>query len=68
MGSGAIYKRLGFLVETLPVQIPDRGARLQAWQERMSQGIAWLDIDGIREGPVKTKWRVRVNVPEWRGG
>lgn len=67
MGSGAVYKRLGFLVDILDLPIPKRSARLRAWQEKMSQGISWLDLAGVREGPVKTKWRVRVNVPEWRG-
>jgi predicted transcriptional regulator of viral defense system len=65
LDSGTIFKRLGFLVDTLDIQIPERAARLQAWQEKMSHGIGWLDIGGTREGPVRTKWRIRVNVPDW---
>jgi predicted transcriptional regulator of viral defense system len=65
MGSGAIYKRLGYVIETLNIPIPDLEARLRAWQQSMSQGIALLDLGGWQTGPVKTKWRVRVNVPAW---
>ena len=41
--SGAVYKRLGYLVETLDLQIPERAARLVAWQAHLTAGIALLD-------------------------
>ncbi len=65
MGSGAIYKRMGYLIETLNISFPDQEARLRTWQQSMSQGIALLDLGGLQTGSVKTKWRVRVNVPAW---
>jgi predicted transcriptional regulator of viral defense system len=65
MGSGAIYKRLGYLIETLDISIPNQEDRLRHWWQSMSQGIALLDLGGPQIGPVKTKWRIRVNVPAW---
>ena len=65
MGSGAIYKRLGYLIETLNISIPNQADRLRHWRQSMSQGIALLDLGGLQNGSVKTKWRVRVNVPAW---
>jgi predicted transcriptional regulator of viral defense system len=65
MGSGVVYKRLGYLVDQLQMPIPDRENRLAKWQESLSEGISWLDRGGLKRGSVRTKWRVRVNVPEW---
>ena len=65
MDSGAIYKRLGYLIETLDISIPNREDRLRNWRQSMSQGIALLDLGGLQNGSVKTRWRVRVNVPAW---
>jgi len=65
MGSGAIYKRLGYLIETLNISIPNQEDRLQNWRQSLSQGIALLDLGGLQVGSVRTKWRVRVNVPAW---
>jgi predicted transcriptional regulator of viral defense system len=61
-GSGAVYKRLGYLIERLDVDIPNRDDLLTGWQGRLTQGIAWLEPGGDRSGPVKTRWRIRVNV------
>ena len=63
MGSGAIYKRLGYLVDHLEITIPEKDATLARWQARLTQGIALLDLGTGRAGPVRTKWRVRVNAP-----
>lgn len=65
MGSGALYKRLGFLVETLgaKVLVPERERRLEAWRSRLTGGYAPLDPGGRATGPVSSRWRVRVNVP-----
>ena len=65
MGSGATYKRLGYLIETVNISIPNQEDRLWKWRQGMSQGIALLDLGGPKIGSVKTKWRVRVNVPAW---
>jgi predicted transcriptional regulator of viral defense system len=63
MGSGAIYKRLGYLIERLAISIPEKEARLARWQAQLTQGIALLDLGGARTGPVRTKWRLWVNAP-----
>lgn len=62
---GAVIKRLGFLVETLDIPVPDREGRLNRWQERISAGISKLDPSSSRdEGRIVTRWGVRVNVEE----
>lgn len=61
-GSGAVYKRLGYLIERLDVEIPNRDQIFKEWQGRLTQGIAWLEPGRERNGPVKTRWRIRVNV------
>jgi predicted transcriptional regulator of viral defense system len=60
--SGAVYKRLGYLVETLDLQIPERAARLVAWQAHLTAGIALLDPGEPLGGSVYTRWRVRDNI------
>jgi predicted transcriptional regulator of viral defense system len=60
--SGAIYKRMGYLVETLDLPAPDLSARLAGWRRGYSEGVALLDPRGPRKGPIDTRWRVRVNV------
>jgi predicted transcriptional regulator of viral defense system len=62
MGSGAIYKRLGYLVEALDIPVPDRDQSLKRWRKRMTQGIASLEPGGSGEGKIDTSWRILVNV------
>jgi predicted transcriptional regulator of viral defense system len=62
MGSGAIYKRLGYLVDSLDIPVPDRDQRLKRWRERMTTGIASLEPGGSGEGKIDTSWRIFVNV------
>lgn len=61
-GSGTVPKRLAFLVEVLSLQVPNREQRLQDWQKLIGRGISLLDPQGPPEGPIITRWRVRVNV------
>ncbi|MFQ5946950.1 MAG: type IV toxin-antitoxin system AbiEi family antitoxin domain-containing protein [Anaerolineae bacterium] len=61
-GSGAVYKRLGFLIERLDVQVPDSPTRLERWRGARSQGVAKLDPGGSDEGRIDTSWSVKVNV------
>jgi predicted transcriptional regulator of viral defense system len=61
MRSGAIYKRLGHLVDTFDIPIPDRQRRLDQWRGSISEGIALLEPGQKPEGPIHTAWRVRVN-------
>ena len=59
-GSGAIYKRLGYLAEYLNIALPPD--LLLEWQDKLTEGIAWLEPGGMSDGPIKTRWRLRVNV------
>lgn len=65
--SGALYKRLGYLVETLDLPIDDRAVLLTSWQARMTTGIAPLDPSTSASGKGTTsithrRWRVRDNI------
>ncbi len=59
--SGAVYKRLGYLVETLDIPIPDAQNRLVAWLQSRSKGVSLLDPGGPKYGRINTQWRIRVN-------
>jgi len=61
-GSGAVFKRLGYLAEALDVPIPEAERRIAAWRKQLSQGTALLDPRGPRKGPIDSRWRVRVNL------
>jgi len=61
-GKGVVVKRLGYLVETLGLAVPDPEHRLARWQEMLSEGISPLEPSARGVGPVATRWRVRVNV------
>lgn len=67
-GGGAVVKRLGFLLDTLALPVPDLKARLERWQGMLSQGIAYLEPGAGRTGRIATRWRVRVNVAVDRVG
>jgi predicted transcriptional regulator of viral defense system len=67
MGSGAIYKRLGYLVDSLDITVPDRNQRLERWREGMTQGIASLEPGGSGEGKIDTSWRILVNIDVQEG-
>jgi predicted transcriptional regulator of viral defense system len=60
--SGAVYKRFGYLIEHLDVSIPNKRNILMEWQRNLTEGICWLEPAGEHSGPVKTRWRIRVNV------
>src|SRR5690606_6083185 len=49
MGSGAVVKRLGFLVERSNLSVPDQGSYLTRWQEHLTSGLAKLDPSSPRE-------------------
>jgi len=59
----APLKRLGYLVETLPLSLPDRAERLARWQGALSPGIVALEPGAATEtGRIVTRWQLRVNV------
>ena len=68
-GTGSLIKRLGYLIETLALPLPDREERLSRWRRSLSSGIVLLEPRSGRTGYVVTRWRLRVNVEEiWRTG
>jgi predicted transcriptional regulator of viral defense system len=60
--SGAVVKRVGYLVETLDLPLPDRRERLERWREHLTAGIALLEPGGEPAGPTQRRWRIRDNV------
>lgn len=64
-GSGAVVKRLGFLVEALELTHPPESQLLQEWIQLLTEGISKLDPSSPREPHrIVTRWRVKVNLPE----
>lgn len=64
-GSGAVVKRLGFLVEALELTHPPTSGVLDRWIELLTAGISKLDPSTPRESHrIVTRWRVEVNLPE----
>jgi predicted transcriptional regulator of viral defense system len=57
--SGAVLKRLGYVIETLGIDTPDGAERLRRWQSRLSEGIADLDPGEPGRGVVRRRWRIR---------
>lgn len=70
MGSGALYKRLGWLAELLGerLNVPDRARRIEAWRAKLTGGHAPLEPAGPKDGPIDSRWRLRINVPVLAGG
>ncbi len=62
-GGGAVVKRIGYLVETLSLPIPDRVSTINHWQTMISKGISQLEPGSGQSGPVVTRWRLQINVP-----
>ncbi len=59
LGNRAVFKRLGYLVETLGLDEPEL---ISGCRARMSTGLALLDPDGPSEGPRASEWGIRANV------
>jgi len=64
-GSGAVVKRLGFLAETLKLQVPPGPEALDEWRGLLTAGISALDPSSP-SAPHRfvTQWRIAVNLPE----
>jgi predicted transcriptional regulator of viral defense system len=59
IGNRAVFKRLGYLIEALGLDLPDLRS---ACQQRVSAGISILDPDGPEGGRRYMRWGLRVNV------
>jgi len=63
--SGAVVKRLGFLVESIGLSHPPEPRTLDQWQDLLTAGINLLDPSSPREAHrIATRWRMGVNLPE----
>jgi predicted transcriptional regulator of viral defense system len=65
IGSGAAFKRLGYLAETVLDADPDL---VNAALARRTQGIVKLDPTVAERGRISTRWRLWVNVELNRAG
>ena len=64
-GSGAVVKRLGFLVEALALTHPPEPSLADEWLDLRTAGISKLDPSTPREPHrIATRWRIEVNLPE----
>jgi len=64
-GSGAVVKRLGFLVEALELASPPGKTLVDAWRKLLTAGISRLDPTSPRvPHRIATRWRIEVNLPE----
>jgi predicted transcriptional regulator of viral defense system len=65
LGNRAVFKRLGYLIEVLNLDLPSLEL---ACQERVSSGISALDPDGPDGGRQYMRWGLRVNATVVREG
>ncbi|GMV83734.1 MAG: hypothetical protein AMXMBFR7_49180 [Planctomycetota bacterium] len=59
LGNRTVFKRLGFLVETLQFDAPDL---IMACRENLSAGLSPLDPAVKSPGKIRKRWNLRVNV------
>ena len=62
-GGGVIAKRLGYLIETLPLPMPGRDLIIKNLAGMISKGISPLEPGSGQTGPVITRWQLQANVP-----
>jgi len=60
LGNRTVFKRLGYIVESLALTAPGLVARCRS---RLSTGFPALDPLGPPGGRISTAWRLRINVP-----
>jgi predicted transcriptional regulator of viral defense system len=58
---GSVFKRIGFLAEKFSIGMSK--AWLDECQTSIAKGVTNLDPDSPHEGPIATRWNLRVNVP-----
>jgi predicted transcriptional regulator of viral defense system len=61
MDIGAIYRRLGFILETYQIDCPNEIERLQ---EKLTKKHLLLDPGLLDEGTYQSRWRLRINIPK----
>jgi len=65
LGNGAVFKRLGYLVEQLDLH---RGELVTVCRDRVTAGISALDPAGPAGGPCLMRWGLRINSTVSRDG
>lgn len=60
--NGAAIKRLLFLIERSNIEIPETAGLMERWRRKLTAGIVSLDPGLPAEGPILTRWRLRLNV------
>jgi predicted transcriptional regulator of viral defense system len=59
LGNRTVYKRLGYLIETLGINAEDL---LTVCRERMSSGVSLIEPSGSKTGRILKRWNLRLNV------
>jgi len=59
LGNRTVFKRLGYIVETLRIDLPEL---LDQCRARLSKGVSVLDPDGPAVGSAVARWGLRINV------
>lgn len=65
LGNRNVFKRLGYLVETLGIAAP---ALVAQCLERKSKGLTMLDPTATGKGKIRRRWDLRINVVLSRDG
>lgn len=60
--SGAVIKRLGYLVDVLDLPIPERAQRLQRWRSQLGAGIVLLEPGSQPAGVTLRRWLIQDNL------
>jgi predicted transcriptional regulator of viral defense system len=61
LANRVVFKRLGFLVESMD-EAAAHAPLLAACRERLASGYPWLEPSGTRRGRHDAKWGLRINV------
>lgn len=61
LGNGTVFKRLGYLVELMQLEVGDW---VERWRNLMSAGETLLDPHYGRRGAYHSGWNLRVNISE----
>ncbi len=58
IGKGVLFKRLGVLMDTFKPGFQQRAV----WAKEISKGVSLFDPTGEHQGPIVSRWNIRMNV------